>query len=97
MEPAVEKKEAEQEEQQLPQARKEDAPAAAAAEEDEADSEETERRNRDLKAGLHPLRVWPAAARSAERLSQTIPFISHTQLSVRKGGFQCGLDWYVRL
>jgi len=56
MEPAVEKKEAEQEEQQLPQARKEDGPAAAAAEEDEADSEETERRNRDLKAGLHPLR-----------------------------------------
>ncbi|CAN6295680.1 unnamed protein product [Urochloa humidicola] len=56
MEPAVEKKEAEQEEQQLPQARKDDAPAAAAAEEDEADSEETERRNRDLKAGLHPLR-----------------------------------------
>jgi len=54
MEPAVEKKEAEQEEQLLPQARKEDAPAA---EEDEADSEETERRNRDLKAGLHPLRV----------------------------------------
>ena len=57
MEAAVEKKETEQEEQQLPHARKDDAPAAA--EEDEADSEETERRNRDLKAGLHPLRVRP--------------------------------------
>jgi hypothetical protein len=65
MEPAAEK-ETEQEEQQLPQARKDDAPTAAAtataAEEDGADSEETERRNRDLKAGLHPLRVRNAAA-----------------------------------
>jgi translation initiation factor 4E len=63
MEPAAEK-ETEQEEQQLPQARKDDAPTAAAtaAVEDGADSEETERRNRDLKAGLHPLRVRNAAA-----------------------------------
>jgi translation initiation factor 4E len=55
MEAAAENKEAEQEEQQLPHAQKDNAPAAA--EEDEADSEETERRNRDLKSGLHPLRV----------------------------------------
>ncbi|CAD6257894.1 unnamed protein product [Miscanthus lutarioriparius] len=54
MEAAVEKKETEQEEQQLPHARKDDAPAAA--EEYEADSKETERRNCDLKAGLHPRR-----------------------------------------
>ena len=56
MEAAVEK-ETEQEEQQLPHARKDDAPAAA--EEYEADSKETECRNCDLKAGLHPLRVRP--------------------------------------
>ena len=55
MEAAVEKKETEQEEQQLPHARKDDAPAAA--EEYEADSKETECRNCDLKAGLHPRRV----------------------------------------
>ena len=48
-------KETEQEEEQIPHARKDD--ALAAAEEDEADSEETERRNRDLKAGLYPPRV----------------------------------------
>ena len=51
MEAAVEK-ETEQEEQQLPHTRKDD--TLAAAEEDEADLEESERRNRDLKAGLHP-------------------------------------------
>lgn len=62
MEPATEGKEVEQEQQQL-HARKEDAPTAAttAAEEDGADSEENERRNRELKAGLHPLRVRTAA------------------------------------
>ena len=57
IEAAVDKKETEQEEQQLPHAWKDD--ALVATEEDESDSEETERRNRDLKAGLHPLRVRP--------------------------------------
>jgi len=55
IEAAVEKKETEQEEQQLPHAWKDD--ALVAAEEDESDSEETERRNRNLKVGLHPRRV----------------------------------------
>ena len=51
----MEKKETEQDEEQVPHARKDD--ALAATEEDEADSEETERRNRDLKVGLYPPRV----------------------------------------
>ena len=51
----MEKKETEQEEEQVPHARKDD--ALAAAKEDKADSEETERRNRDLKAVLYPPRV----------------------------------------
>ncbi|XP_066323254.1 eukaryotic translation initiation factor NCBP-like [Miscanthus floridulus] len=54
MEAGVEKKETEQEEEQVPHARKDD--ALIAAKEDEADSEETEHRNRDLKAGLYPPR-----------------------------------------
>lgn len=60
MEPAVERKVPEQEEQLQPShARPEDAPPAAVEEEDEAEAEENERRNRELKAGLHPLRVRP--------------------------------------
>ncbi|VAH89060.1 eukaryotic translation initiation factor NCBP-like [Triticum dicoccoides] len=57
MEPAVERKVPEQEEQLQPShARAEDAPPAAVEEEDEAEAEESERRSRELKAGLHPLR-----------------------------------------
>ncbi|KAG8096689.1 hypothetical protein GUJ93_ZPchr0013g35696 [Zizania palustris] len=53
MEPAADKREPEQEEQQPPS---HDAPAVPSADEDEAEAEENERRNRELKAGLHPLR-----------------------------------------
>jgi hypothetical protein len=57
MEPAAERKVPEQEDQlQQPS---QDAPPAVVEEEDEAEAEETERRNTELKAGLHPLRVRP--------------------------------------
>ncbi|CAM0872388.1 unnamed protein product [Alopecurus aequalis] len=57
MEAAGERKVPEQEEQlQLSHARTEDAPPHAVEEEDEAVAEENERRNAELKAGLHPLR-----------------------------------------
>jgi hypothetical protein len=56
MEPAAERKVPEQEEQLQPS---QDAPPAAVEEEDDAEAEETERRNAELKAGLHPLRVRP--------------------------------------
>ena len=60
MELAAERKVPEQEEQLQPaHARTEDAPPAAVEEEDEAEAEENERRNAELKAGLHPLRVRP--------------------------------------
>ncbi|KAF0913991.1 hypothetical protein E2562_026374 [Oryza meyeriana var. granulata] len=53
MEPAAEKREAEQEEQQHTS---HDEPAVPSADEDEMEAEENERRNREVKAGLHPLR-----------------------------------------
>uniref|UniRef100_A0ACD5TWY0 Uncharacterized protein n=1 Tax=Avena sativa TaxID=4498 RepID=A0ACD5TWY0_AVESA len=53
MEPAAERKVSEQEEQMQPS---QDAPTAHVEEEDEAEVEENERRNGELKAGLHPLR-----------------------------------------
>jgi hypothetical protein len=53
MEPAAEKREAEQEELQ----QQHDEPAVPSADDDEAEAEENERRNRELKAGFHPLRV----------------------------------------
>ncbi|BAF11542.1 eukaryotic translation initiation factor NCBP [Oryza sativa Japonica Group] len=52
MEPAAEKREAEQEELQ----QQHDEPAVPSADDDEAEAEENERRNRELKAGFHPLR-----------------------------------------
>uniref|UniRef100_A0A0D9VS76 Eukaryotic translation initiation factor NCBP n=1 Tax=Leersia perrieri TaxID=77586 RepID=A0A0D9VS76_9ORYZ len=54
MEPAAEKREADQEEQQQRPSQGE--LAVPSTEEDEAEAEENERRNRELKAGFHPLR-----------------------------------------
>ncbi|KAF0919578.1 hypothetical protein E2562_029801 [Oryza meyeriana var. granulata] len=53
MEPATEKREAEQEEQQH---LSHDEPAVPFVDEDEAEAEKNECCNRELKAGLHPLR-----------------------------------------
>jgi hypothetical protein len=69
MEPAAERKVPEQEEQlQQPS---QDAPPAAVEEEDEAEAEETERRNTELKAGLHPLRVRRPPPSSSPDLNPT--------------------------